>query len=335
MSFAAPLWLLALLLIPVLAGLYLFAQRRRSRYAVRFTNLNLLANVAATRPAWRRHVPPALFLAGLGILALAVARPETDVKVPKEEATVVMVFDVSGSMNAEDVEPTRLIAAQEAANAFLDRIPEKFRVGMVSFSESARVVLPPTDDRELARDAVARLRAEGGTAMGDAILLALESIREPAAFGALPDGQQAPGSSEGAPAAPPAVILLLSDGTSTTGASDPISAAELAAEQGVPVFTVALGTAEGYVDIVDDTGVLRRIPVPPDEATLDLIAEMTGGEFFEAASDEQLTGVYESLGSKVGFDTEKREVTWAFAGIAGLLLLAGVAASLYWFNRFP
>jgi Ca-activated chloride channel homolog len=337
MSFQSPLWLLALFAVAAFLVLYVIMQRRRSRYAVRFTNVNLLANVAAQRPGVRRHVPPVLFLVALALLALAIARPETEVQVPRDEATVVLVFDVSGSMNARDVEPTRLIAAQQSANEFLERIPERFRVGMVSFSHIARTVLPPTHDRDLARDAIARLRAEGGTAMGDAIMEALDALQAPSEFDALPVDPNAvpPGSSEGAEAPPPSVILLLSDGANTAGEADPIEAAQLAAQLGVPVFTIALGTNDGVVDVPDQRGIIRRVAVPPDEPTLRQIADLTGGEFSAAATDDQLARVYEGLSSKVGFDTEKSEVTWYFALAAALFLFAGASLSLFWFNRFP
>ena len=334
MSFAAPVWLLTLLLVPVALAAYVWAQQRRSRYAARFTNLDLLASVVARGPDWRRHVPPALFLVALSVLLLAAARPEREVSVPKEQATVVLVMDVSGSMMATDVEPSRLVAAREAANAFLDDIPEPFRVGVVAFAESAQLALPPTDDRDLARDALERLRASGGTAMGDAILLALDAAMQlsedepPPADGGTP-------TDPGEAALPPTVLLLLSDGFSTAGNADPLDAAQRAQELGVPVFTVALGTPGGIVDIVDNNGVLRRIPVPPDEETLAAIADITGAQFFDAASQGQLKDVYEGLSSKLGYDTEEREITWLFAAVAAGLLVVGSSLSLFWFNRFP
>ncbi|MDZ7727808.1 MAG: VWA domain-containing protein [Dehalococcoidia bacterium] len=344
MSFASPLWLLALLAVPLLIWIYLAVQRRRTQYAVRFTNLDLLANVVSEQPRWRRHVPPALFLAGLAILALAIARPQADVEVPKEEATVILVFDVSGSMNATDVEPTRLRAAQDAAHTFLDRIPEGFRVGIVSFAETARVVLPPTDDRDQAHMAVDTLRAVGGTAMGDALMLALDLLRNPVDFGAEPtpgageDGNGATPEADGTGASdedPPGVVLMLGDGFNTVGQADPIDAARDAADMNVPVFTVALGTPDGVVDVFDNQGRLRRVRVPPDEATLERIAELTEAESYTALDEDQLNSVYEGLSSRVGFETEQQEVTWVFAVIAGMFLLGGVGASLYWFNRFP
>lgn len=342
MSFAEPLWLLALLAVPLLLWIYLAVQRRRTQYAVRFTNLDLLANVVSEQPRWRRHVPPALFLAGLAILALAIARPQADVEVPKEEATVILVFDVSGSMNATDVEPTRLRAAQDAAHTFLDRIPGGFRVGIVSFAETARVVLPPTDDRDQAHSAVDTLRAVGGTAMGDALMLALDLLRDPVDFGAEPTpegnedgGGATPQGGESEDGEPPGVVLMLGDGFNTVGQADPIDAAEEAVDMNVPVFTVALGTPDGVVDVFDNQGRLRRVRVPPDEATLERIAEITEAESYTALDEDQLNSVYEGLSSRVGYETEQQEVTWVFAVVAGMFLLGGVGLSLYWFNRFP
>jgi Ca-activated chloride channel family protein len=334
-SFATPLWLLLLLLVPVAVLLYIAAQQRRTKYAVRFTNLALLANVVSETPRWRRHVPPALLLGALALLLLGVARPERAVQVPREQATVILVMDVSGSMNAEDVEPTRLLAAKAAAAAFLEDVPSGFRVGMVSFSEYASVVLPPTHDRELANDALLRLQAIGGTAMGDAIVLALQAAREPEDFGAEPTVEPAPNSQDVA-GLPPTVILLLSDGFNTAGFADPIDAAQQASELGIKVFTVALGTDEGFVDIYDpDSNRIRRVFVPPDEETLQDVATITDAEFFSALSGDELTQVYESLSSELGHESIKQEITWWFAGFAALFLAASAGLSLAWFNRFP
>jgi Ca-activated chloride channel family protein len=314
--------------------LYVYAQQRRTKYAVRFTNLALLANVVSESPRWKRHVPPALLLAAMSLLLMGVARPERNVEVPREQATVILVMDVSGSMNAQDVEPTRLLAAKEAATAFLEDIPATFRVGMVSFAQFASVVLPPTHDRELALDALSRLEAVGGTAMGDAIVLALQAAQEPQEFG----GEPAPTPEPGASAEleiPPTVLLLLSDGYNTAGFADPVAAAEQAGEMGVRIFTVALGTASGYVDVIDRAGRIQRVNVPPDEETLEDIAAVTDAEFFSVLSGDELTRVYESLSSKLDHETEKREITWWFAGLAAMFLAASAGLSLAWFNRFP
>ena len=329
------LW--ALLLVPVALAAYLLAQRRRSRYTVRFTNLDLLANVVSAKPGWRRHVPPAFYLLALAALLVSLARPQAVALVPKEQATVILVMDVSGSMNATDVQPTRLASAQRAAASFVQRLPEKFRVGIVSFASTAQTLSRPTADRPTVYEAIESLHAEGATAMGDGIERALDVKRPPGSpsTGSTvrpapnPQGQQ--GSGEDAPL----VILLLSDGANTQGRAQPMEAAADAKALGVPVFTIALGTDQGMVDVPDETGNLRRIPVPPDKLTLQRIAETTGARFFAAPSSRDLKDIYRELGSKIGFVKEKQEVTVVFAATGLLFLVAGAAMSLVWFSRFP
>jgi Ca-activated chloride channel family protein len=255
--------------------------------------------------------------------------------VPKEQATIVLVMDVSGSMNATDVQPTRLVASQRAATTFIEQLPEKFRVGIVSFASTAQTLTRPTTDRAAAYEAIASLHAEGATAMGDGIERALDVKRPPTP----PAGGNArpaptPGTQQGGDDAP-LVVLLLSDGANTQGRAQPMEAASDAKELGVPVFTIALGTDRGMVDVPDETGNLRRIPVPPDKLTLQRIAETTGARFFAAPSSRDLKGVYRELGSKIGFVKEKQEVTVVFAATGLLFLVAGAAMSLVWFSRFP
>ncbi len=345
MSFAWPLILLTLFALPMLGGLYWLAQRRRSKYSVRFTNLDLLANVVDETPAWRRHVPPALYVLALASLIFAVARPETTSKLPKEEATVILVTDVSGSMNATDIAPTRLEAAKQSARDLVDNLPPKFQIALVAFSATVRTVVAPTNDKAKVHLGIDSLVAVGGTAMGDAIQQAVDLAVPPT-----PADSGAPGVVPGSPRAtatptpaatgkngknrPPAVIVLLSDGKNSTGLMDPIDAANLALAQGIPIFTIALGTPGGVVDITQN-GITRRIPVPQDEATLKQISEITGGTFFSAPSSKDLKQVYKDLGSKIGFINGKKEVTVWFALGGLLLLLAGGTSSLYWFNRFP
>ena len=337
MSAEWPGLLWALLLVPVALAAYLLAQRRRSRYTVRFTNLDLLANVVSAKPGWRRHVPPAFYLLALAALVISLARPQALALVPKEQATIVLVIDVSGSMNATDVSPTRLISSQRAATEFIEELPDKFRVGIVSFASTAQTLTRPTTDRPAVYDAVASLHAEGATAMGDGIERALDVKRPPTpppTGGAVrpapsPGGQQAGGGDA------PVIVLLLSDGANTQGRTQPMEAAADAKALGVPVFTIALGTDRGMVDVPDETGNLRRIPVPPDELTLQRIAETTGARFFAAPSSRDLKNVYRELGSKIGFIREKQEITVVFAATGLLFLVAGAAMSLVWFSRFP
>jgi Ca-activated chloride channel family protein len=331
MSFEWPWLLWSLGLVPPLVGGYLLWQRRRTRYAVRFTNLELLANVAPRTPSWRRHVPAALYLIALSTLLVSLARPQATVQVPKEQATVVLLVDVSGSMNATDVQPSRLASAQQAAKTFAERVPRKFKIGVVAFSSTAETVTPPTTDRDRIRDSVDALQARGGTAMGDAITRALETARLSAADAKTPP---APGKQPVPGDTPPTVLLLLSDGANTIG-EDPLAAAMKAHQRGVSVFTVALGTQTGVVELPDRTGLIRRVPVPPDESTLRRIAEITDARFFRAPNDRELNAVYKELGSRIGFERAPQEVTALFSAAAALLLLAGGALSLLWLNRFP
>ena len=335
MSAEWPGLLWTLLLVPVALAAYLLAQRRRSRYTVRFTNLDLLANVVSAKPGWRRHVPPAFYLLALAALLVSLARPQAMAMVPKEQATIVLVMDVSGSMNATDVQPTRLVSSQRAATTFIEQLPEKFRVGIVSFASTAQTLTRPTTDRAAVYEAVASLHAEGATAMGDGIERALDVKRPPTMPSTDSAARQAPAPPQGTGADAPLVVLLLSDGANTQGRAQPMEAAADAKELGVPVFTIALGTDQGMVDVPDETGNLRRIPVPPDKLTLQRIAETTGARFFAAPSSRDLKGVYRELGSKIGFVKEKQEVTVVFAATGLLFLVAGAAMSLVWFSRFP
>jgi Ca-activated chloride channel family protein len=335
-SAAWPGLLWTLLLVPVALATYLLAQRRRSRYVVRFTNLDLLANVVSGQPGWRRHVPPAFYLLALAALLVSLARPQALALVPREQATIVLVMDVSGSMNATDVEPTRLVSSQRAASGFIERLPEKFRVGIVSFASTAQTLTRPTTDRVAVYEAIDSLHAEGATAMGDGLELALDVQRPtPGSSGRTARPAPSPRAQQDAGDEAPMVVLLLSDGANTQGRTQPMEAAADAKALGVPVFTISLGTDQGMVDVPDETGNLRRIPVPPDRLTLQRIAEITGARFFAAPSTGDLKEVYRELGSKIGFVKEKQEVTVVFAATGLLFLVAGAAMSLVWFSRFP
>jgi Ca-activated chloride channel family protein len=326
------LW--TLLLVPVALAAYLLAQRRRSRYTVRFTNLDLLANLVSAKPGWRRHLPPAFYLLALAALLISLARPQAIALVPKEQATVILVIDVSGSMNATDVEPTRLVSSQRAAASFVQQLPEKFRVGIVSFASTAQTLTRPTTDRHAVYEAIDTLHAEGATAMGDGIERALD-VKRPPTPPSTGTARPAPDPSVQQGSDAPMVVLLLSDGANTQGRAQPMEAASDAKELGVPVFTIALGTDQGMVDVPDETGNLRRIPVPPDKLTLQRIAEATGARFFAAPSSRDLKEVYRELGSKIGFVKERQEITVVFAATGLLLLVAGATMSLLWFSRFP
>ena len=324
MSFAWPIALWGLAVVAVLAIAYLFMQRRRPRYVARFTNVDLLANIVARRPRWRRHVPPVLTLLALSALVVGLARPEMAVAVPREEATVILAMDSSGSMTATDIAPDRMAAARDVAGSFVEDLPEDFQVGVVSFSDQADVIVPPTADRDEAVRALERLEADNGTALGDAIARSVElgvsNLDE--------DEQPAEGES-------PVIVLVLSDGANTTGDFEPLEAAQQAVDAKVPVYTVALGTAEGTIEGPDGYGGTRTIAVPPDPETLTEVAEMTGGRFFAAADAEALRSVYEEIGSQVGVEEEQRELTVVFTAAGAVLLLFGAVLSSLWFSRLP
>jgi Ca-activated chloride channel homolog len=356
MTFADPLLLVGLLLVPVALLVYRLVQRRRSRYAVRFTNVDLLGNLVPRTPAWRRHVPPAFYLVAMGALVLALARPSMAVQVPREEATIILTMDVSGSMMATDVSPTRLAAAQQAANDFVDQLPAGVKVGLVSFATAPRIVVAPTTDRTAVHEGIANLRARGGTALGDAITTSLEAAGlEPTGTASDPMANPSsdPGASGGpstsasaAPSgtasgdagtgeAPVIATVLLSDGANSTGELEPLPAADLAAALNVPIYTIALGTADGVVTVEDELGEPHVLNVPPDTETLAAIAETTGGRAFEAPTASDLAQIYDSLGSRIGYTTEEREVTQWFAAAGLLLVVTGAGLAAHWFNRFP
>lgn len=320
MSFASPFLLWGLLLIPVGLLAYWLVQRRRIKYAARFTNLDLLANVVDASPGRRRHIPAVLALAALAALIVAVARPQAVVAVPRDDATVVLTMDGSASMNATDVAPTRLEAAKSAASTFLDDLPERFRVGLVSFSNATRVLEEPTDDRDAVRTSLDGIQGEVGTAIGDA-------IRDSISLAPRDENGQRSDKKLFA-------VLLLSDGANTAGVN-PLDVLDEAKEAGVPVYTIALGTPAGTVEIPNEFGELQTVSVPPDPETLRRIATETGGRFFEAPTEADLKAVYEEIGSQVSYEDEERELTAAFAGAGAVFLLIGASLSALWFGRIP
>jgi Ca-activated chloride channel family protein len=309
----APLWLLLLIPVALLAAGYVVTSLRRSAYAVRFTNLDLLDKVAPKGPGRRRHVPAAALLLMFALLVVGFARPTAEVTVPRERATIMVAFDVSASMDATDVAPNRFAAAKQAARQFVQGLPERFNLGLVSFSSAASVSVPPTTDRQAVLTALDRLTTASGTAVGEAVYSSLEAI-------ASLDGQEE---------TPPAHIVLLSDGSSTTGRTVSEAAAE-AAGRGVPVTTIAYGTADGTINLSG-----REVPVPVDGPALRGLAETAGGGFYEAASGDELQAVYEDIGTSVGYRTERQEV-WQWFVAAGLIsALIAAVTSMLWFARFP
>ncbi|HEY6781453.1 MAG TPA: VWA domain-containing protein [Thermoleophilaceae bacterium] len=319
MSFQQPLFLLLLLLVPVAAGLYLLGERGRGRAAQRFAYARLTPSVAPSRPGFRRHAPMLLYALALIALTVALAKPEATVAVSEERAAVVLATDTSGSMAATDVAPTRMQAVRKAALEFLDRAPDDLRVGTVVFNHEVRRIEPPSTDREPSRAVTEALRPSGGTATGEALASSL-AVLERARGSARPR--------------PPAAVILISDGASTHG-RDPIPLARRAKRLKIPVYTVALGTDEGTIQVPDRDGTLQTRPVPPDRATMRAIARITGGKTFNASDGNEVSDVYKRLGSQVAKKDEQRQVTAAFAGGAAILLLAGGLLSLAWFGRLP
>jgi Ca-activated chloride channel homolog len=336
MSFEAPALLAVLLLVPLAALGYWLLQRRPARFAVRYTNLDVLAGVAGERSVWRRHVPVALLLMSLAALGIAFARPTVQVRTPNERASVVLVVDVSGSMRATDVKPSRLAAAKLAMQSFLERAPKSLRVGVVSFSDEPQVVVSPTLDRKVLTEGIEVLGPGFGTAIGDALSRAVDLARtatgETGETGEPREQPSQPVRDERGRSL--ASILLLSDGAQTRGLLSPGQGAEQAQLAGIPVFTIALGTDAGTI-LAGPPGQEQVIPVPPDRETLSAIAEYTGAESFDAESADALEKVYAGLGSRVGREERPREVTAVFVA-AGALLLAGAAAfSLLGAPRLP
>lgn len=305
-------WLLALV---GLAAIYVSVQFRRKIYALRFTNLHLLDQVAPRRPGWRRHVSAALFGLTIGVLIVALAQPATSVEVPRERATIMVAIDVSPSMAATDVDPDRISAAQDSARAFIDSLPERFNVGLVQFSATAGVVATPTQNHEAVTDQIDGLQMTPGTAIGEGVFTSLQSIHS---FDE--DAGENP---------PPSAIVLLSDGENTSGR--PVtSAANEAADSGVPVSTIAFGAGASLIEING-----QYVEADIDKDALERLATTTNGNFYEAESEAELTEVYEDIGSSLGTETEHEEIVTRFVVLALLLAFATAFTSLLWFQRMP
>jgi Ca-activated chloride channel family protein len=308
-----PLALAALAVLPVMVALYVDRDRRRVASQAEFGTPDLLPNVVDRSPGRLRYLPPLTLLVALVLMIVGVARPHATVSVPREEATIVLALDVSRSMKAKDVEPTRLDAARVAAKTFLDEVPEKFRVGVVSFATRAVVGVAPTQDRALVTTALDTLKPGEGTAIGDAVALSVRVGQ--------PEGEDAH--------APPRAIVLISDGAQDGGRIEPSEAAQQAKRLGIPVYTVLVGTADGVVEEELTGGYKRITRVPPNPETLEQVAKESGGEFFAAPDAEGLSRVYEELGSRLGTRKEDREITDLFAALAAGLLLIGATTSAF------
>ena len=301
-------------------GGYVLLERRRERDAAKFGNPDLLPGVVDRKPGRLRHLPLAVLLVGLVAMVMGVARPHANVTIARQQATVMLAMDVSRSMRSTDVKPSRLAAAVKDADAFVKKIPSKFRIGIVSFGSQARIALPPTSDRNLVHQALADLHAGEGTAIGDAVALSVKIARRERTS----DGK-----------IPPTAVLMISDGARDGGRTPPATAARAAKAAHIPVYTIVLGTQDGTVTNTLTGGYREIIHVPPSPQTLQQIAQLSGGRSFTVASDSRLKEVYSRLGSLLGHRTENREITDVFAGSAAVLLLVGGGLSLAWFRRMP
>lgn len=326
--FAYPSWLLLLVVVAAMAVGYLVLLRRRRRDTMAFTNLELLDRIAPKRPGWYRHVPAVALIAALAVLTIALAGPQAEARVPRNRATVVLVIDVSLSMQATDVAPTRIAAAQAAAKAFADQLTPGVNLGLVSFAGTAAVLVSPTTDREPVKRAIDNLKLAESTATGEAIFAGLQSIDS---------FSQAIAGADGGP--PPARIVLMSDGAQTVpdgpDAEDKprgsFTAAKTAAQAKVPVSTISFGTAYGSIEI--NPG--NRVPVEVDDAAMRRIAELSGGQFFTATSEGELKQVYSQLGEQIGYETRRVDVSRPWLAVGALLLIVGVGAGLLTGRRLP
>jgi Ca-activated chloride channel family protein len=313
--FLDPWWLLAVIPVLAVAGAYAWRQLRRKAYAMRFTNVELLRTLAPRGIGPRRHLAAGALVAAMLVLAGGLARPSVDTKEPLERATIMLAIDVSLSMEATDVAPSRIEAAKLAANEFVKNLPATFNVGLVAFAKSANVLVSPTKERAAIKQGLDGLQLAQSTATGEAVFSSLDALRSVPA--------------DGASGLPPARIVLLSDGYRTFGRSIE-EAASAASAANVPVSTIAFGTDTGMIEI---DGQAQRVPV--DRPSLQKLAETTKGHFYEAASADELKKVYQDMGSSIGYRTKPREVTQWYVGIGLLLALSAAAMSLLWTSRLP
>lgn len=314
-------WRLILLVGPLaLLVAYLLVQRNRHKTAARFTSVAMLASVAPRRPGWQRHIPAAALLAAVVLLVLGFAQPSYAERTPRKRATVVLALDTSQSMVADDVAPTRLAAAQQAARRFVKELPSGIRLGLVGFANTASVLVAPTSDRTSVQAAINNLKLGGGTATGDALDLSLSAIKA------------VPRAADGS--ATPAAIVLMSDGSPTVGRGDrsaaqTVSSAAAAAKQAkVGISTIAFGTQDGVATVKG-----RTVPVPSDPAAMAKISSATGGQTFTAETANQLKSVYASIGRAVGYDVHRHEVTVWFTGVALVVAMSAGLAALIWNER--
>jgi Ca-activated chloride channel family protein len=317
MSFGQPIYLLALVLVPLGLLAYRDHERKRRAAAAAFAAPGVIASVAPSTPGWRRHVPLAVYGVALVVLIVALAKPQTTIAVPVERASIMLTTDYSGSMQSTDVAPTRLAAARAAAERFLKQVPANVRVGLVAFNQSARLIETPSTDRGAIRTALQTLTPSGGTATGEALAVSIAALTS---------------EKDGSGTRPPAAIVLLSDGKSVKG-RPPTVLAQRAKELKIPIYTVTLGTPQGTIQVRKSDGSVETRPVPPDPVESQSVAQLSGGKAYTAETAKDLSAVYQQLGSRIGTRDEKREISAAFSGGALALLLAGAGLSLLWFRR--
>ncbi|HLB46463.1 MAG TPA: VWA domain-containing protein [Anaerolineales bacterium] len=335
MSFIWPTMLVLLMLIPLFVGLYLRMQQRRRRLAASYGSLGFVQEAAGRGPGKRRHLPPALFLLSLTMLIVALARPQTTVSLPRVEGIVILAFDVSGSMAADDMKPTRMEAAKAAVRDFVQRQPPSVRIGVVAFSDNGFSVQAPTNDREAILASINRLTPQRGTSLGNGILASLNTIaanaeQTPRLLSNLTPAPTATPTPVPQGTYSPAVIVLLSDGENNEF-PDPFAAAQAAADRGVRIYTVGIGSVAGTPLHINGFTVHTQL----DEATLQQIAQLTDGVYYNAENEQDLRAIYENLDPQLVIKPEKMEVTSIFAGVSILVLLIGGAFSLMWFSRLP
>ena len=344
MQFLWPDFLWLLLAAPLLVLLYVWLLRRKKKLAVRYASLSIVKEAMGAGQSWRRHIPPALFLLALVAMLLAAARPTAVVTLPSQQQTIILAMDVSGSMRATDVQPSRLEAAQAAAKAFLAELPRHVKVGIVAFAGSAQVAQLPTTNREDLVTAIDRFQLQRATATGNAIVISLATLfpDQGIELAALQGGRDRPRGfaidgekkekKEFTPVAPgsynSAAVIMLTDGQRTTGV-DPLEAAKMAADRGVRVYTVGIGTVDG--ETIGFEGWSMRVRL--DEDTLKQIAQKTSAEYFYAGTAQDLKKVYNTLSSKLTVEKKETEISGLFALVAAGLALVSAALSLLWFNR--
>lgn len=340
MTFQWPAMLWLLLLNPVLIAAYIITLRRRQKYPLRYASLSLVKPAVVRRSSLRRHIPPALFLIAMAAMTVALARPTAVVALPSHQGTVILLMDVSGSMQANDLQPSRMEAAKDAARAFVDKQPNTVQIGVVSFTDNASILQMPTDDKNAVLDAIDRLQPQRGTGIGRGLLMALDAISAAQSDGTAP---RSPLSTSGGFASPtltptpvpqghyePAIIVLMTDGENNMF-PDPLLVIDRVVNRGIRVFTIGVGTAAGTVLHIEGQAILTRL----DEPTLREIAQVTGGQYYNATTATDLRSIYENLSTRLVIRSQEEEMTVGFTAVAGLALLLGTVLSMRWSTRLP